>query len=146
MKKQQNFIENNGIPNASIEKYEYVLAYMGLTQVRKSYLAKQILQLLTLLAIAHRVRTEVSPEVVGEGAGTRFPHPRDVLVCSRGFALWFTTVCCSIFAQIQLEYIFPISALFYSRMWLQINSLSKHLTNTTDSHIKMNPDLHSFKP
>jgi hypothetical protein len=24
--------------------------------------------------------TEVSPEVVWEGAGTRFPHPRDVLM------------------------------------------------------------------
>ena len=58
--------------------YIYILAYMGLTQVQKSYLAKQILQLLALSATACEVRTEVSPKVVGEGAGTRFPHPWDV--------------------------------------------------------------------
>jgi len=56
-----------------------MLAYLGLTQVRKNYLAKQILQIPTLLAIAHEVRTELSPEVAGEGVGTRFPHPGDVL-------------------------------------------------------------------
>jgi len=43
-------------------------------------LAKQIPVLLALLAIVHRAQTEVSPEVVWEGAGTRFPHPRDVLM------------------------------------------------------------------
>jgi len=48
----------------------------GLTQVRKSYLAKQIPQLPALSAIAHGALTDVSPEVVGEGAGTRFLHPR----------------------------------------------------------------------
>ena len=30
----------------------------------------------------HGARTEVSPKVVWEGAGTRFPHPKDVLMRS----------------------------------------------------------------
>jgi len=51
---------------------------MGLTQVWKNYLAKKILQLPALSAIGRDVRTEVSPEVAGEGVGTRFPHPWDV--------------------------------------------------------------------
>ena len=63
-----------------------VLAFMGLTQVWKKYLAKQIPQLLALSATARAAQTEVSPEVVGEGVGTRFPHPRDVLMSSRKFA------------------------------------------------------------
>ena len=57
-----------------------LLAYMGLTQVRKNYLAKQIPQLPTLLATASEARIEVSPEVAGEGVGTRFLHPWDVLM------------------------------------------------------------------
>ncbi len=48
-------------------------------------LAKQIPILLVLSEIVHGARTEVSPEVVWEGAGTRFPHPRDVLMNSRKF-------------------------------------------------------------
>ena len=63
-----------------------VLAYWGLTQVRKSYLAKQIPQLPAFSATARRVRIEVSPEVAGEGVGTRFPHPWDVLMWSGWFA------------------------------------------------------------
>lgn len=35
-----------------------------------------------LLAIAHGVQTKVSPEVVGEDVGTRFPHTWDVLMWS----------------------------------------------------------------
>jgi len=38
-------------------------------------LAKQIPQLPAISAIVRRARTEVSPEVAGEGAGTRFPNP-----------------------------------------------------------------------
>ena len=56
-----------------------LLAYLGLTQVRKNYLARQIPQLLALLEISHKARIEVSPEVAGEGVGTRFVHRRDVL-------------------------------------------------------------------
>jgi len=41
-------------------------------------LAKQILVLLALSTIVRRVRTEVSPEVVWEGARTIFPHLGDV--------------------------------------------------------------------
>ena len=44
----------------------------------KDDLAKQIPVLLALLAIVYRVQIEVSPEVVWEGARTRFAHPRDV--------------------------------------------------------------------
>ena len=55
-----------------------VLAYMGLTQVQKSYLAKQLSQLPALSATPRGARTEVSPKVVGEGAGTKFPHLWDV--------------------------------------------------------------------
>jgi len=43
-------------------------------------LAKQIPVLLALSAIVHRARIEVSPEVVWKGVGTRFPHPKDVLM------------------------------------------------------------------
>ena len=43
-------------------------------------LAKQISVLLALSATIHRAWTEETPEVVWEGAGTRFPHPRDVLM------------------------------------------------------------------
>ena len=46
----------------------------------RSDLAKQIPRLLALSAIVRGARTEVSPKVVWEGAGTRFPHPRDVLM------------------------------------------------------------------
>jgi len=42
-------------------------------------------ELLALSAIVHGARTEVSLEVVGKGAGTRFPYPRDVLMRSRRF-------------------------------------------------------------
>jgi len=42
--------------------------------------ATKIPVLLALLATVYRARTEVSLEVVWEGAGTRFPHPRDVLM------------------------------------------------------------------
>jgi len=45
-------------------------------------LAKQIPKLLALTATVRGVRTEVSPEVVWEGVGTRFSHPRDVLMRS----------------------------------------------------------------
>jgi len=55
-----------------------MLAYMGLTQVRKNYLAKKIPQLSALSAKTHEAQTEVSPKVVGEGAGTKFLHPWDV--------------------------------------------------------------------
>ena len=68
-----------------------MLAYWGLTQVRKSYLAKQILQLPAFSAIARGTRIEVSPEVAGESVGTMFPHPWDVLMWSGRFAhtvLW----------------------------------------------------------
>ena len=41
-------------------------------------LAKQILVPLALPATVHRAQIEISPEVVWEGARTRFPHPRDV--------------------------------------------------------------------
>jgi len=41
-------------------------------------LAKQIPVLLALSATVHGAQTEVSPEVVWEGARTRFPHPQDV--------------------------------------------------------------------
>jgi len=52
---------------------------MGLTQVRKNYLPKKIPQLPALSATAREAQIEVSPEVAGEGAGTRFAHPGDVL-------------------------------------------------------------------
>ena len=41
-------------------------------------LAKQILVLLALSTTVHKAQTEISPEVVWEGARTRFPHRRDV--------------------------------------------------------------------
>jgi len=44
----------------------------------KGDLAKQILVLLAFLAIVRGARTEVSPEVVWEGARIRFPHVGDV--------------------------------------------------------------------
>jgi len=44
----------------------------------KVKLAKQIPVLLVLLAIVHEAWTKVSPEVVWEGARTRFPHLGDV--------------------------------------------------------------------
>jgi len=48
---------------------------MGLTQVRKNYLAKQILQLPVLSATVRGAWTEVSLKVAREGVGTEFPHP-----------------------------------------------------------------------
>jgi len=59
-------------------------------------LAKQILVLLALSAIVCRARTKVSPEVICEGARTRFPHP--------GYVWWVQvvhglTLCTSYFAH-----------------------------------------------
>ena len=53
---------------------EDLLACWGLTQVW-SQSAKQIPVLLALSETFHGVRTEVSPEVVWGGLGTRFLHP-----------------------------------------------------------------------
>ena len=49
-------------------------------------LAKKIPVLPALLATVRGVWTEVSPEVVWEGSGTRFLHPRNVLMRSGKFA------------------------------------------------------------
>jgi len=70
-----------------------LLAYRGLTQVQKSYLAKQMPQLLTLSATARGVQTEVSPEVAGEGVGARFLHPWDVLMWFGKLAHHSVTSC-----------------------------------------------------
>jgi len=58
---------------------------MGLPHVPKNYLAKKIPQLPSLSTIARGVWAEVSSEVAGEGVGTRFPHPCDVLMWFGGF-------------------------------------------------------------
>jgi len=60
--------------------YMYSVGYVGPDLGSTVSLAKQILVLLALSAIVRGVRTEVSPKIVWEGAGTRFPHPRDVLM------------------------------------------------------------------
>lgn len=46
----------------------------------RSGLAKKISVLLALSAMVHRAQTKVSPEEVWKGDGTRFPHPRSVLM------------------------------------------------------------------
>lgn len=56
-----------------------LLAYLGLTQVWKNYLAEQISQLSALSATTREVRTEVSPKIAREGVKTRFLHLGDVL-------------------------------------------------------------------
>jgi len=56
-----------------------LLAYWGLTQVQK-YFSQIDPTLLAISATFRRVQTEVSPEVAGEGVGTKFSHPRDVLM------------------------------------------------------------------
>lgn len=73
-----------------------LLAYLGLTQIRKSYLAKQILQLPALSVTVRKAWTEVSLEVAGEGVGTRFSHPRDILNVVGARALFFSLVLCQI--------------------------------------------------
>ena len=65
---------------------EPFVGYVGPDPGLAVSLAKQILVLLALLTSVRGVWTEVSPEVVWEGAGTMFPHPRDVLMKSRKFA------------------------------------------------------------
>jgi len=60
--------------------------------------SQQIPTLLALSATFCGAPTEVSPEVVWEGAGTRFPHPRDVL-------MWFgfsqsDPTCCVTFTHL----------------------------------------------
>ena len=57
-----------------------IVGYVGPDQSSTVRLAKKILVLLALSAIVCGARTEVSPEVVWEGARTRFPHPKDVLM------------------------------------------------------------------
>ena len=57
------------------------LAYSGLAQVQKCF-SRTNPTLPALLEIICGVRNKVSPEVVCEGARTRFLHPRDVLMRS----------------------------------------------------------------
>ena len=100
--------------------------------------ANQNHTLLALLASTLIVKTEVSPKVVWGNAGTKFLHPRDVLVWSRSFMHWFTAPHDSVLAQIQSDYIFLINALFYLKEAVMIQnysirSLSKNFTNIIDS-------------
>jgi len=61
------------------------VGYVGPDPGSAVSLAKQIPKLLALSASVCGVQTEVSLEVVWEGAGTRFLHPRDVLMKSWKF-------------------------------------------------------------
>jgi len=62
------------------------VGYLGPDTGSAVSLVKQMPVLLALLAIFYGAWIEVSPEVVWEGAGTRFPHSRDVWMKSGKFA------------------------------------------------------------
>lgn len=83
-----------------LESNILLLAYMGLTQVQKSYLAKQIPQLPALSTTTCKARTEVSPKVAGEGVGTRFP-PLGCLDVIQGFTCHSVALCYSASAYIR---------------------------------------------
>ena len=65
---------------------EPFVGLLGPNPGSEELLAKQIPQLSALSTTIRGVQTEVSLEVAGEGVGTRFPHPWDVLMWSRGVA------------------------------------------------------------
>ena len=69
-----------------LEVPSHNVGLLGLDPSLEELLAKQILHLLALSTTTRGVQTKVSPKVVGEGAGTKFPHPWDVLMWSRGVA------------------------------------------------------------
>ena len=65
------------IPDSATKPF---VGYVGPDRGSAVSLTKKISVLLAHSATVCGARTEVSPEVVWEGAGTRFPHPRDVLM------------------------------------------------------------------
>lgn len=70
--------------------FNYLVCLLGPDPGLEELLAKQIPQLLALSATVSKARTEVLPEVIGEGAGTRFSHPWGVSMWSgEGCALLF---------------------------------------------------------
>lgn len=83
------FQHQTSLRQISVLATEPFVGLLGPNPSLEELLAKQIPQLPALSATAHRAWTKVSPEVADEGAGTRFPHPWDVLMWFGGVANYY---------------------------------------------------------